>query len=529
MLKFKKCFIQLALKLLLLISVSFISENSKAAPGDSLFSGIKIHTLNMIFSQPNYWDSLVYYYEQGDEQYLAATVIANGITFNNVGVRLKGNSSYTHPNNKKSFRLSFNEFVSGQKWDGLKGVHLNNFWNDPTFIREKLHLDYCQNAGITAPRANYVRVYINDTLFAFYSLIEHVDKTFLDAKYGNEDGDEFKAVDAYGSTSHIVSDFRWYGNDTALYTNRYELKSELETSPWRRLVNFIDTLNHSANIHSSLSSLVNLNTFYKAMSADILMGNLDAYVYNGRNYYIYFYHPEYKLNWIVWDASLSFGALPGGPSNPETLPVTYVSSDTGRPLFGRIINDPALRTEYLNAFCNMFYNDFTTAKLYPKIDSIANIIRTSVYEDPRKMFSNSQFETNISTDLIISGSRKPGLKSFISARRTSVLSQLNTLGINCETGIYGNETGIFNFNLYQNFPNPFNPETKIKFELNQTGFVTLKVFNIKGDEIKTLVKEKLNSGSYETVFDGAALPSGLYFYKLEINGSGVTKKMLLIK
>ncbi len=177
----------------------------------------------------------------------------------------------------------------------------------------------------------------------------------------------------------------------------------------------------------------------------------------------------------------------------------------------------------------MFYNDFTTAKLYPKIDSIANIIRTSVYEDPRKMYSNSQFETNISTDLIISGSRKPGLKSFISARRTSVLSQLNTLGINCETGIYGNETGIINFNLYQNFPNPFNPETKIKFELNQTGFVTLKVFNIKGDEIKTLVKEKLNSGSYETVFDGAALPSGLYFYKLEINGSGVTKKMLLIK
>ncbi|MBK9228866.1 MAG: hypothetical protein IPL67_17875 [Ignavibacteria bacterium] len=53
------------------------------------FSTYKVHTINIRFSQPNYWDSLIYYYNQGLEQYMSATVIANGITFNNVGVRLK--------------------------------------------------------------------------------------------------------------------------------------------------------------------------------------------------------------------------------------------------------------------------------------------------------------------------------------------------------------------------------------------------------------------------------------------------------
>jgi len=501
--------------------------------GDSLFTGIKIHTMNIRFSQPNYWDSLVFYYEQGLEQYMSATVIANGITYNNVGIRLKGNSSYTHPNNKKPFRLSFNEFVSGQRWNGLKGVHLNNFWNDPTFIREKLHLDYCKDVGIVAPRANFVRLSINDTLFAFYSLIEHVDKTFLSNNLGSTDGDQFKAVDAYGATSHLVSDFRWYGSDTTEYLSRYEMKSELFTSPWRRLVNFIDSINHTTNPYYTYSSLVNTNRLYKAMAIDILLGNLDSYVYNGRNFYTYAPPPLYKFNWIVWDASLSFGALPGGISNIESLPVTYVNSDTGRPLFGRVVTDPRLKQDYLMAFCSIFSEYFTTGRLFPKIDSMANLIRPYVYEDPRKMYSNSQFETNITNDLVIAGNRKPGLKSYIQTRRTNVLNQLNTLGINCEIGINGSSEQVKGFELYQNYPNPFNPTTKISYELQSAiggpGYVSLKVYDILGNEVAVLVNERMNPGNYSVEFDAENLPSGLYFYTLKSADKKITRKMLLIK
>jgi len=95
------------------------------------------------------------------------------------------------------------------------------------------------------------------------------------------------------------------------------------------------------------------------------------------------------------------------------------------------------------------------------------------------------------------------------------------------------------FSLEQNYPNPFNPTTKIKFTIQQTdnpllggargGFVTLKVYDILGTEITTLINEEKPAGNYEVEFDARGLSSGTYFYKL-ITGNFVSvKKMLLMK
>jgi hypothetical protein len=94
------------------------------------------------------------------------------------------------------------------------------------------------------------------------------------------------------------------------------------------------------------------------------------------------------------------------------------------------------------------------------------------------------------------------------------------------------------FILYQNYPNPFNPFTRIKFNiaplLRGVGeargvYTQLKVYDITGKEIITLVNETLQSGSYETTFDGSNLSSGIYFYKLETNQFTDIKKMILLK
>ncbi len=85
------------------------------------------------------------------------------------------------------------------------------------------------------------------------------------------------------------------------------------------------------------------------------------------------------------------------------------------------------------------------------------------------------------------------------------------------------------FTLFQNYPNPFNPSTNIKYQISNNGFVTLKVYNILGEEIATLVNEKQKPGVYEVQFSNNLLPSGIYFYKLESENKSETKKMLLIK
>jgi hypothetical protein len=83
--------------------------------------------------------------------------------------------------------------------------------------------------------------------------------------------------------------------------------------------------------------------------------------------------------------------------------------------------------------------------------------------------------------------------------------------------------------LSNNYPNPFNPTTKISFTLPTRGFVTLKIYNIEGKEIATIVSEELGSGKYERSWNGEGFPSGVYFCRLQANNFSETKKILLLK
>ena len=85
------------------------------------------------------------------------------------------------------------------------------------------------------------------------------------------------------------------------------------------------------------------------------------------------------------------------------------------------------------------------------------------------------------------------------------------------------------FYLYQNYPNPFNPTTKISYQIPEPSFVTLKVYDMLGNEIKTLVNEEKPAGSYRVEFNGRELPSGIYVYKIQAGFFSQTKKMILLK
>ncbi len=85
------------------------------------------------------------------------------------------------------------------------------------------------------------------------------------------------------------------------------------------------------------------------------------------------------------------------------------------------------------------------------------------------------------------------------------------------------------FSLEQNFPNPFNPSTTIKFNIPKEGNVKISVYDISGKLVSTLVNEFKNAGSYELKFDGSNLSSGVYFYKMETNGYSDIKRMMLVK
>jgi hypothetical protein len=85
------------------------------------------------------------------------------------------------------------------------------------------------------------------------------------------------------------------------------------------------------------------------------------------------------------------------------------------------------------------------------------------------------------------------------------------------------------FSLSQNYPNPFNPTTTIEYSLEKTADITLEVYNVVGEKVTTLVKERKTAGEYRVSLDAANLSSGIYFYTLRAGDVNITKKMVLMK
>jgi hypothetical protein len=85
------------------------------------------------------------------------------------------------------------------------------------------------------------------------------------------------------------------------------------------------------------------------------------------------------------------------------------------------------------------------------------------------------------------------------------------------------------YSLSQNYPNPFNPSTVIKYQILEDGIVTMKIYDILGNEIKNIVNEHKPAGNYEVSFDASDLASGVYIYRINVNDFNSLKKMILVK
>jgi len=92
-----------------------------------------------------------------------------------------------------------------------------------------------------------------------------------------------------------------------------------------------------------------------------------------------------------------------------------------------------------------------------------------------------------------------------------------------------NPTISLEYNLDQNYPNPFNPSTTISYSIAQDGLVSLKVFDVLGDEVATLIDELKTAGNYSVEFNAQDLPSGVYFYQLQVDRFVETKKLILLR
>src|SRR5574338_191733 len=172
---------------------------------------------------------------------------------------------------------------------------------------------------------------------------------------------------------------------------------------------------------------------------------------------------------------------------------------------------PGFATSYSN---DTWYGyDFTTNSI---VDSIKwHYLDTTATGDLQERARGLAFSPDGNTAYLCTYNRSdiPSFQKF--TKVTSVDEQGQTI--------------VDGYKLSQNYPNPFNPSTKISFELPVSGYTTLKVYDMLGNEVATLVQSELTTGTHSVNFNAANLASGTYVYQLNVNGTRITNKMVLLK
>ena len=477
--------------------------------GDNLFSTDQVISFDLNFPQSDFWQQLEYNYDNIDflgSVYIPAnltiTDLTGTYTFDSVGVRLKGNSSGMHPGDKKSFKIDFNKYISGQNYDGLKKLNFSNGFKDPTFMREKLFFDLCRERGVPAPRANYANVKYNGEAWGFYTLIEQIDDQFLDWRIGDDGGNLFKAGSNFDGGDGEAS-LEYLGNNQSAYESSYELKSNETANDWTDLIDFIDFIDNTSDtdFEDGLGVRLDLGPFLSSVAFNNLFSNLDTYTLSARNYYLYHNMTTDQWEWIKWDANETFGSYGYGVQTPMTsLPIDFYQGE--RPLLERVFNNTSFMNQYTSEICLLLSTVFNPNYLNPIIDDLKTLIKDDVYADQNKMYSNNDFDSNIETNISGGGpGGMQGLKSFILARYNYL-----TAVVDCEPYANLESQSLDKISIY---PNPSSSLINIR---------GIQVFpcqyNIKALN-GTLVKSEIINQSNELV-NISELESNMYF--LEIDG-----------
>lgn len=270
-------------------------------------------------------------------------------TLANVAIRPRGNTSLTAM--KKSWKLKFNEFVSGREFHGIEKMNVNGEHNDPSIIRSKLALDLFKKMGVPSSRAHHVHLTINDGSVvedAFIN-IEQIDDEFCKCWFGNSDGNLYQC--AY---KDVRADLKYVAPGTpatyeALGNGETYVEENNEDAPdFTDLADFINFINNTddATFAAGIIDRFSVDNFLRAMAIDVVIGQWDNYWYGANNFYLYHNTDTGRFEYIPYDYDNTYGVDFFG-IDWATRPLTNwgdggYGSEGGQlpPLIRRLLNIP---------------------------------------------------------------------------------------------------------------------------------------------------------------------------------------------
>lgn len=383
------------------------SENTVA----TAFTPTAVNTLSITITDENWQDILD---NPLDEEYHETAITFNGVTLDSVAIRTKGGSSLRNVANSSSDRYSFkvdiNEYVSGQKFFGLKKFTLQNSFNDPSYMREVIAYELMDEMGVPTPEHAYVNFYVNGELFGLYLMVEAVDGEFVEKHFTNSNGDLYKP-DGTGS------DLLWLGDDIQSYTD-INLQTNEDTTDNGAFINFVESLDKGE------TSAIDIDTLLRYMSVSTSLSNLDSY--HGplaHNYYIYDDDGVFSI--LPWDFNESFGTFAMDCNGVDVRelyidePVSGALSE--RPLIANVFAEQSNLDTYHSYLTQLINGSLSSDTFNARVNEIADLIREHVQNDPTSFYGSTYFEQNLTSTT----GQFYGLTSFMQYRVANMVAQLD--------------------------------------------------------------------------------------------------------
>lgn len=385
-----------------------LSHVRAAAQAVTFYDQGAIQEIALTFTQSN-WDYQLDTATVGHDSYiLAARCVINGVRFDSVGVKYKGNSSYNANNAKNPLHIEL-DYLRSQSYQNVTDIKLSNVFNDPSFVREVMSYDILRSY-MEAPRANFARVTVNGTYYGLMTNCESISKKFV-ADHFYVAGQPFikgNPVGGAGPGSSTYPDLRYLGTSQTAYARGYELKS---STGWTELINLCDTLN---NHTAALPKVLDVDRAIWMLAFNNVLVNLDSYSGGFRqNYYLY-RDADKRFNPIVWDLNMSFGGfqmLTTGTSLDTTAMKNLVPGANATlstfPLIQKIWNTPQWKRMYI-AHLKTIAADLGGTTRLTQARALQSLITAAVQADNNKFYTTAQFTSNLLTAVTGTGGGGPG-------------------------------------------------------------------------------------------------------------------------
>lgn len=336
------------------------------------------------------------------EEYKMASVEYNGMKYDNVAVRTKGNLSLRSvvqmtDSDRYSFKISFDEYVN-QNLFGITKINLNNNYSDASYMREFLTYELAESVGLPTPKYSFVNVYVNDELKGFYLAVEQISDAYLERNFGNTYGALYKGV-----MTGQGSDLTWLGDDPSLYTG-LEMKSDKSNDDI--LVDMLNELNNGTDYEK----YIDVEESLKYIALNAVTGNMDSYLGgNKQNYYLY--EDDGVFSILPWDYNMAFGGM-GSADVLIDEPTQGALAE--RPLIAKLLANDEYKTKYHEIVSEMITGYLADDTFQARMDELNTMISSYVKADPSAFYTFEQYENGIKA-----------VETFMSNMATSIQQQLD--------------------------------------------------------------------------------------------------------